>query len=120
MNMTWLFPVLVAGMISLPATTAASSHPDPEQAREWVASGRIQPLDKLLAEQSFPGRILDVELEFEHGLLVYEIKWLDQHGRRHKGYLDAVTGAPLLRQFDNSRHSSDDDRSRHHKQENQE
>lgn len=109
MNMTWLFPVLVAGMISFPAAVHASEEPDPEQVRQWVESGHIQPLDRLLAERPVPGRILDVELEFEHDQLVYEIKWLDDHGRRHKSYLDAITGTPLKRHFDKSYHDDDDD-----------
>ena len=108
MNMTWLFPVLVAGTISLPASSLADPQPGPDEVRAWVESGRIQPLEQLLARHPLPGRVLDVELESEHGTLVYEIKWLDDNGRRHKTYLDAASGEMLGRGGPRHRRDRDD------------
>jgi hypothetical protein len=91
MNIAWL-PLLVAGMLTgISAISNASSHPQPEQVRAWVESGAILPLEQILHQQPIPGRILDAELEWENRVLIYEIKWMDDNGRRHKFCLDAAT-----------------------------
>ncbi len=54
------------------------------------------PLDELLARTELAGlTVLEVELEREDGRLVYELELLDEAGRVHDRYYDAVTGEPL-------------------------
>lgn len=89
MNIRWL---LVAGMLAgISVISTAFSHPQPEQVRAWVESGAILPLEQILHQQPIPGRILDAELEWENRVLIYEIKWMDNNGRRHKLCLEAAT-----------------------------
>jgi len=73
-----------------------------EQARAWVESGVILSLDKILAanREQLSGKILDVELEYEDGQRVYEIKLLDAKGQRLEYYLDARTGELLKMEND--------------------
>jgi uncharacterized membrane protein YkoI len=44
-----------------------------------------------------PGRILDTELEHEHGAWIYEIKLLDPKGRLYELAIDAHSGRILRR-----------------------
>lgn len=92
MNMMWLFPVLAAGTINL---ACAGEHPAPQQIRQWVEQGDILSLETILQHQPLGGELLDAEVEWEDGVLVYELKWLDKQGRRHKIRVDARTGDPL-------------------------
>ncbi len=86
-----LFLVMVAGMTS---SALAKEDINAEQARRWVESGEILPLDKILAanREQLVGKILDIELEYEDGRRVYEIKLLDAKGQRLEYYFDALTG----------------------------
>lgn len=48
-----------------------------------------------LAQRAVPGEVLEVELESEHGQLIYEIEILARTGRVRKVIVDARTGALL-------------------------
>lgn len=67
---------------------------DHEQARGLVAAGVILPLEQLLRNHpsTRQGRILELELEFEHGRYWYEIEWVDPAGRVRKEKWDAASG----------------------------
>ena len=61
-------------------------------------AGRALPLVDLLArvQTEYPGaEVLEVEIEEEHGRLVYEIKLLRPGGRLAELYYDAATGQPV-------------------------
>ncbi len=88
MKTLWLFLALAAGTTEL----SASEYPPPEQIRAWVSQGEILPLEQILAAQPLPGQLLDAELEWEDDCLVYELKWIDPSGRRHKQYVNARSG----------------------------
>lgn len=93
MNMRWLSAAVLAALVIVTAASAqASETPDPRQIKRWVEDGTILPLDTVLRDQQLPGRVLDVDLEYENDLLVYEVKWLDDSGHRHKLFIDARTG----------------------------
>lgn len=81
-------------MVAGPADASRSDH---EQARRAVEAGEIMPLRSLLdaIETDYPGQVVEVELEHEDGLLVYEIKVLQASGQRLKLILDARTGEVL-------------------------
>lgn len=68
---------------------------DHDEAREALEDGESLPLSRILplALRAVPGEVLEVELEREHGRLVYEIEILAQSGRVRKVIFDARTGA---------------------------
>ena len=85
-------------LILLPLTLAAQPLAlDYETARQAVGRGDMMPLEQILAriEARHPGRIVEVELEDENGLWLYEIEVLTPEGRLIELELDARTGAIL-------------------------
>ncbi|MEH6358894.1 MAG: PepSY domain-containing protein [Pseudomonadales bacterium] len=94
-----LFLVMAVGMTD---SVLAKEDITAEQARRWVEAGEILPLDKILAvnRDQLAGKILDIELEYEDGQRVYEIKLLDAKGQRLEYYLDARTGELLKMEND--------------------
>lgn len=73
-----------------------------DRARRALEAGEILPLRMLLdrAEDRQPGRLLEVELEDEHGRIVYEFKILTPEGRVLELYYDARTGDHLKTEGD--------------------
>ncbi|MCB1760381.1 MAG: PepSY domain-containing protein [Gammaproteobacteria bacterium] len=67
------------------------------EARRLMQRGDIKPLETIIEQlgRSHPGRILEVELEAEHGGYRYEIELLDASGRVWELEVDAVTGEIL-------------------------
>ena len=88
--------LLAAILLLHPAILAAQSS-DHEVARRAVGRGDMMPLEQILAsiEAQYPGRILEVELEDEDGLWLYEIEILTPAGRVLEIELDPRTGAIL-------------------------
>lgn len=85
---------------SLPAQTVlASGKHDHERAREALQSGQILPLRTVLEklEREHPGKVLEVELEQEHEVWIYEVKLLQSDGQLVKFKLDARTAVVLKR-----------------------
>lgn len=68
---------------------------DHERAWQLRESGEIMPLEQLLDKVKSYGRVLEVELESEHGRHVYEIEFLDAQGEVHERYFDAGSGELL-------------------------
>lgn len=70
---------------------------DHDEALEAYEHGEALPLSQILplALRAVPGEVLEVELEREHGRIVYEIEILARSGRVRKVTLDARTGAVL-------------------------
>jgi uncharacterized membrane protein YkoI len=68
-----------------------------EMARGLAAEGVILPLEEVLEKvhASYPGRVLEVELEDEDDQLVYEIEILNASGEVWKVYVNAATGEIL-------------------------
>jgi uncharacterized membrane protein YkoI len=89
---------LVALSVLLSAASPAladGSRRDQDEAREAVERGAIRPLEEILAKlrDRFPGEIIKVKLEREHGIWVYEFRLLDPKGRLREITVDAATGA---------------------------
>ena len=78
---------------------AASNKGDHERALQAVQSGQVLPLAKVLSlvEKAHPGQVLEVELESEGQVWLYEIKLLQPDGRLTKLKVDARTGEILKR-----------------------
>lgn len=70
---------------------------DHDEAREAYEHGETLPLAEILprALRAIPGEVLEIELEREHGRLVYEIEILARNGWVRKVSLDARTGDVL-------------------------
>ncbi|MDX1594825.1 MAG: PepSY domain-containing protein [Gammaproteobacteria bacterium] len=91
-----LLVLLAVGL--LPAGRAAGD--DHARARALVEAGRVLPLAEVLARlpPGLEGRLLDAELEEEHGRPVYELEWLTPDGRVLELELDARDGKLLERE----------------------
>lgn len=70
---------------------------DHDDARDAYERGEALSLARILplALRAVPGEVLEVELEREHGALVYEIDILARDGWVRRVILDARTGAVL-------------------------
>lgn len=74
--------------------TPQDGSPDAALARDLVQQGKILPLVRVLdmLERQHPGQITEVELEYEDGLLVYEIDVITLDGRLIEVDMNAATG----------------------------
>jgi uncharacterized membrane protein YkoI len=92
-----LSAVLGLGAITSPALASDHKKSDHEAARAALARGEILPLPRILtiATGKVPGDVLEVELEDEHGRLIYDLKILARNGRVREVEIDAKTGAVL-------------------------
>ncbi len=93
---TFALPILLVGALASSAVFA-SQHLDQDEVLERVRAGEIRPLAELMAlnPERFKGQLLDVEVEYEDGVLIYEIEILDADGVVREFELDPVTGAVL-------------------------
>ncbi|WP_215779806.1 PepSY domain-containing protein [Paludibacterium sp. B53371] len=85
-----------AGMMLLPGLLLPlPCRADTEQdvARKAVQAGEILPLEKVMkvVQQAFPGAVLEVELDRQEQLWVYEIKLLQDNGVVRKVRYNART-----------------------------
>lgn len=92
-----LFVALAACLAPAEALARRGRGGDHDEARDAVETGRALSLRRILplALHAVPGEVLEVELEREHGRLVYEIDILAHDGRVRTVILDASTGAVL-------------------------
>lgn len=97
-RLAWVFVALV---VSAAATLfyagvpvlASGDHDDAHDLRE---RGEVMPLADILRHPALAGlRVLEADLEHEHGRAVYELEVLDSGGRVSKRYFDAGNGQPL-------------------------
>lgn len=68
--------------------------PDVELARDLVERGEILPLAQVLQklQRAHPGQVVEVELEYSDGALVYEIELITPQGRMIEVDMAAATG----------------------------
>jgi uncharacterized membrane protein YkoI len=93
MMMRLLFLAIAVGTIS-PSLAWADREPDADTVRKWVEAGEVLPLETILArhQERIPGRLLDLEVEREHGRIVYKLEVVDKQGQVYEIYLDAKSG----------------------------
>jgi uncharacterized membrane protein YkoI len=67
---------------------------DQDDARDALRRGRVMPLTAILeiAFKRERGTVLEVELDTEDGVLVYEIELLSESGRKVEMWINARTG----------------------------
>lgn len=75
---------------------------DQDCARVLVTQGKILPLSEILkmTEKEITGEIVEIELENEEGLWVYEISTIDAEGRLIEMEIDAASGRLLEQEVD--------------------
>lgn len=90
--LAWLV-MLTVGLGGLPAW-AGSDH---DRARQAVQAGQVLPLRTVLErlEREHPGQVLEVELEQDDDVWIYEVKLLQDGGQLLRLKLDARTAALL-------------------------
>ena len=100
MKMMFLFLALAAGTTSF--RVGASEDVSQAEIRELVKSGEILPLETILAQ--FPkkdyGKLLDLEVEREHGTIVYEFEFLREDGLINEIEVDARNGNILNQEIE--------------------
>lgn len=84
--------VLLLGLALLPPAMAGED--DQDRVRDLRQQGKILPLSVIIERLTakHPGRILQVELENEHGKRVYEIQMILKGGILRTFHVDAHTG----------------------------
>jgi uncharacterized membrane protein YkoI len=89
----YYFGALSLALLSLSAIADEDSH----RIRQLYLDNEIVSLETIIATIRKQGdyKILEVELEKEKGILVYEIELLDPQGRVHKKQFNAKTGDEL-------------------------
>ncbi|PCJ86275.1 MAG: peptidase [Thiotrichaceae bacterium] len=94
--------VLLAAFIILSPLQVAMADDDYIEARRLLDSGDIQPLEIILKDvrQTFPGKVLEVELEIEDQQIVYELEILGDDGVIKEIYINAKTGKLLFSKED--------------------
>lgn len=70
---------------------------DHDRARDALEAGKILPLPTIITqlEQTYPGQIVEVELEYDDDMWIYEIKLLRTEGTLVKIEIDASDGTLL-------------------------
>lgn len=84
-----------AGLLATPVRADKSlSH---EEARRLVQEGKIRPLEEIIAilREKIPGQLLETELEYEDGVLVYDFKILRPGGKVQEVEVHPSTGRIL-------------------------
>ena len=97
-----LYALLITFLVLAPVQMVLADD-DYIEAKRLLKSGDILPLEPILknVRQHFPGKILEVELEKENQLIVYEIEVLGDNGVIKEVYINAKTGQPVMMKMDN-------------------
>jgi uncharacterized membrane protein YkoI len=103
MNNNYSILRIILGIIMLlaPLQTVMADD-DYIEVRRLLNSGEILPLEVILknVKQTFPGKILEIELEKEDHHIVYEIEILGSDGIVREIYMDAKSGMLLYEKED--------------------
>lgn len=93
--------LLLLGLV-VAAPARAGRELDADEALKLVREGRIQPLTTLMQQhrERLAGHLLDVELEYEDGVLVYEIEVIGADGIVREFNVDAVHGRILKEEIE--------------------
>ncbi len=88
---------LVAMTSTAMADRGRGRHGDHDDALAAVEARQALPLTRIfqIAQTAVPGEIIEVELDREHGRLIYEVDILTSTGRLRQVEIDARTGEVL-------------------------
>ena len=89
--------LVAVGLVLVTMSGTRADDDDHNLARRALEQGRALPLADIIAKitPQVPGRIIEVELEDEDGMLVYDLKVLSPKGRLQEIEVDAATGKIL-------------------------
>lgn len=92
-----LLAVALLGVAAPTPVRGGDDARDQEIARRALKEGRIRSLSEITEQvrPHLPGKILGVELEVEHGRIVYEFDVIDPSGRLMEVEVDAASGEIL-------------------------
>lgn len=91
-----LATAVIAVIVIFNAWLPVIASDDHDEARYLKNQGEIIELSELINKAGLQDmRVLEAELEREHGKMVYEIEFLDTDGRVYEQYFDAITGEPM-------------------------
>ena len=96
---TSLIAAALGGAVLAATPSAASERVRQQEVRQLRESGKILPMEDILARAraAQPGQIVEVELERDDGRYVYEVKVIDSADKVHKLELEAGSGEVLRR-----------------------
>lgn len=82
------------GLLLMLLSAAQVQAGDHERARDLLEQGKVLSLDEIMKRTTigFPGKVLEVELEEEDGLIVYTVEFLDEHGTVMEMVINARSG----------------------------
>lgn len=97
MKQSGLWPFLAILALAAGLGSACADDDDHVLARRALEQGKVLPLSEVLAKVSshIPGKVIEVELEVEDGVLVYDLKLLTTKGRLIEVEVDAASGEIL-------------------------
>lgn len=100
MKMMWLSLALAVGTISF--NVLGGDEFDAGQIRLMVRQGQILSLDSILKKHPLLAaeRMLDLEVESEHGRIIYEIEVLNKNGGVEEWQIDAESGELLKQEIE--------------------
>ncbi len=95
MNMRWL---ILSGVMMLGMNAYAGDELNDKIIRDKVQRGEILSLDRILQLNPVLSsqRLLDLEVEIEHGDVLYELELLQADGAVEKLLIDASSGKPII------------------------
>lgn len=87
---------VISGITLFYGWSPSGAFADDEDVRKLRSRGDIIPMAEIVEKlQQQDMRVLEAELEREHGQLVYELELLAPNGRVYEQYYNAVTGDPI-------------------------
>ncbi len=91
-------------LLATPVIGVAGGERDQDRARQALKSGEVMPLITILERVArvHPGQVMEVELERDDGVWIYELRVLEPGGGLIKLKVDARTGVILKRKKDRS------------------
>lgn len=95
MKTGFLFLALVIGMINNISLTHADDYDNlSSQVLQWVKEGKVIPFDSLMKryQSRLNGRLLDLEVEREHGRIIYELEMIKADSIVYEIKIDAQSG----------------------------
>ncbi|MBC8210461.1 MAG: PepSY domain-containing protein [Gammaproteobacteria bacterium] len=99
MKIMYVFLALLAGIASF--DSIAGNELSSEQIRDKVRQGEILSLDSILQmnQARLQGRLLDLEVEQDHGEIIYEMEFILDNGHVLEFEIDARTGRILQQEM---------------------
>jgi uncharacterized membrane protein YkoI len=84
-------------LMATPIVGITGGERDQDRARQALKTGEVMPLTAILARvaREHPGQVMEVELERDDGVWIYELRVLEPGGGLVKLKVDARTGAIL-------------------------